>query len=120
MIPLGQPKFQGTVYYRYENRDQRTDISSLMRDKICWHPDTTSVTIFSNPSQGIAKIEVSESLSEGLDLVPDPNTPKIQKALAWLETHLTAMGIHKVNPEDVPPESKSKDEFQSGHRRREF
>lgn len=105
MTRLGLPVFQGKVGFRYHNRDERVDIQSIMQHMRYSHPDTTSVTIFESPSEGVAQIEVHELLpGREIGLVPDNDTPKIRAAISWLEQSLKRYGIHK-EPEKKPASS---------------
>lgn len=97
MIPLGTPPFQGTAYFRYENREQRLGLQSLMQQMKYPHPDITSVTEFSSGSCGVAKVELSEWVNRKVDI-----TPQIKKAKEWLEKQLTSLHIPKITEETTP------------------
>jgi len=99
MTRLGLPTFQGKVSYRYHNRDERYEIQHVLGHLRYGHPDITSCTIFSSPSEGVASVDVHEMVpAPNLGLLEDENTPKIQAAMAWIDQVLGNMGIHKLEP----------------------
>lgn len=97
MIPMGAPQYQGTTYFRYENREQRVALQSLIHQLKYPYPDVTSITEFSNGYNGVAKVKISEWVERKMSI-----THNVQKAREWLEQKLIALNIPKVTEETTP------------------
>ena len=97
------PTPRKTLVYQYENRDQRLEIQSVLRNFSYYNSDVTCFTIFSSPSEGKARMELRElDAASKADKVQKAVTP-LNAALRYIENSLSHYGIQKVddNPSGI-------------------
>lgn len=87
----GSPRFAGTRYYRYHDWEQRVNMASTVRKVHDPNHHTTSVAWFSDPSDGVVKVEIRD-LADNVD---DPmNTEWTRQAESRLEKAVHTLNGH--------------------------
>lgn len=94
----GSPRFGGETYYRYNSWEQRHKMQSITQGSAFRfeNPDTTSVTWFPNPQEGVAKVDVVELRGPLDDCEQLKNTEATRKAETWVKNKFAEAGIQQV------------------------